>query len=52
MKSIKALGGEIPIYILKESKFIFKTLTKYIKKSIEIGCFLDSPIEENIIPTF
>ena len=35
---------------MKESEFTFETLTICINKSIEIGCFLDSPKEVISLP--
>ena len=52
LENNKSLGGEIPIQILKESGFIFETLTNCKNKSIETGYFPDSLKEANITPIF
>ena len=52
LKNNKSVGGEIPIHILKESEFIFETLTNCINKSIETGYFPDNLKEANITPIF
>ena len=46
------LRGEMPIQILKESKFTFELLTNCINKSIETGCFPESLKEANITSIF
>ena len=46
------MGSKIPIQILKESEFIFETLTNCIKKFIETGYFPDSLKEANITSIF
>ena len=48
MKDNKLVGSEIPIQILKESEFIFETLTNCINKSTETGYIPDSLKEANI----
>ena len=37
-KNNKSVGGEIPIQILKESKFTFEVFPNCVSKSIETGC--------------
>ena len=52
LKNNKAVGEEKPAYILEGSKFTFDTLTNFINKSIESGCFPDSLKESNFTPIF
>lgn len=52
LKNNKVVGGEIPVYLLEGSKFTFDTLTNFINKSIERGCFPDSLKESNFTPIF
>ena len=52
LKNNKVVGGEILVYILEGSKFTFDTLTNFINKSIESGCFPDSLKESNFTPIF
>ena len=52
LKDSKAVGGDIPTKILKESKFTFDVITAYINKAIETGNFPDSPKMANVTPVF
>ena len=45
----KAVVGEIPVHVLKESDFTFETSTNYINKSIESGCCFPCSLEVAII---
>ena len=46
----KALGGEIPIQILKQFGFSYQILTDCINDAMNKGVFLDSLKKENITP--
>ena len=52
LKNNKAVSGEIPTKILRESEFTFDVLTYCINKSIETGDFPDSLKLANIPPVF
>ena len=52
LPSDKVSAGEIPIKILKESKFCFSELTKYINESLTNNRFPDTLKVSDITPVF
>ena len=52
LPSDKVSAGEIPIKILKESKFCFPELAKYINESLTNNRFPDTLKVSDITPVF